>query len=104
MMDIEQTRTFIRTALTEYAGFFRAIAQADASAASEGLARMESVDSDAKFHLRGEAWEYYRTRKARLLGLFRKRLMMALESDVERELVTQAERLIDRLEVSRVER
>lgn len=100
MLDIEQTRSFIKAALTEYAGFFRAVAQADAENASRGLARMESVDQDARLHLKGESWNYYRTRKARLLGLFRKRLMMTLETEVEREIVAQAERLVDRLEVS----
>jgi hypothetical protein len=104
MLDIHLTRSFIKSALEQYAAFFRAIAAADSSGASLGLQGMESVDQEARLKLKGENWSYYRTRKARLLGLFRKRLMMTLETEAEREIITQAERLVDRIEVSRTQR
>lgn len=97
-MSIERSREFIKDALSEYAGFYRALASGNNQKASGHLQGIQSIDSHAKLKLVGDELQYYRQRKSQLMRLFRTRLVTAMEGQLEDNLIAQVEKIVVDLE------
>ncbi len=96
-MDLTRSREFIRQSLKFYADFFSAIVNGEEAEANQKLLAITELDREAGRILQGDALDYYLHKRSHLMKTFRKRLVSRLEDQLEKQVINDAEEVLQSL-------
>ena len=95
----EHLRDHVKRAVSHYARFYAELVGENPQQAEEQLASIRNLDRRVKDGEAASSYQAYFERRSQLMRIFHFQLMKKLEGQVQQELLDEAEKLIDKLEI-----
>ena len=99
----ENLRHHVKRAVTHYAKFYAELVGNNPELAEQELSAISEIDRSLKSQEDNPSFNAYFERRTQLMRIFHFQLMKTMEGQVQQEVLDQAEKLLDKLEVIKLD-